>query len=86
MYYPSADVAQRVMQERVKDCVARTERRRALREAGISERFWLTRLACCLLTGLGDLLTGAGRRLHAYGTPHVSREVGRRAVTSRPLS
>jgi hypothetical protein len=86
MYYPSTDIARRVMQERVKDCVGRADRRQMLRQAGISERPWFIRLACPGLIRLGDLLVEAGRRLQAYGAPQIARGVSGQSMRSSTLS
>lgn len=66
MLFPSPDVAQRIMEERVRDCLRKAKTRRMLREAGIDQRSWLSRWACRLLACLGHLLVSLGQRLQRF--------------------
>jgi hypothetical protein len=69
MTYPSIDVAQRVAEERLQDCLRKAETDRVLREAGIDRRGWASRMACRLLYRLGHVLVALGQRLEAYELP-----------------
>lgn len=84
MIYPSVDVAQRVAEERLQDCLRKAETDRVLREAGIDRRGWASRLACELLCGLGHVLVALGQRLEAYALPAAGASAN--VHTSRPAS
>lgn len=63
MLFPGPDVAQRIMDERVRDCLHKAEKHRMLQEAGIDQRSWLSRQICWSLACLGRVLVSLGRRL-----------------------
>lgn len=63
MLFPSPDIAQRILEERVRDSLRKAETRRLLCEAGIDQRGRVSRWMCRLLAGLGCLLVTVGERL-----------------------
>jgi hypothetical protein len=63
MYVPNYYLAQRLAEQRMRDCQRKAEMRRMLQQAGVDQQGWLAFHVCKLLSGLGWLLVALGRRL-----------------------
>ena len=76
MYVPNYYLAQRLAEQRLRDCQRKAEMRRMLQQTSVDQRGWLALHACNLLSGLGCLLVALGRRLKRVATSPVAPSAG----------
>jgi hypothetical protein len=82
MYVPNYYLAQRLAEQRMRDCQRKAEMHCMLRQAGVDERGWLALGACKLLSGLGWLLVALGRWLERVARSPVAPSAGLPRVSS----
>jgi len=82
MYVPNYYLAQRLAEQRLRDCQRKAEMRRMLQQAGVDQRGWLALGACKLLSGLGCLLVALGRWLERVARSPVAPSAGLPRVSS----
>ncbi len=76
MYVPNYYLAQRLAEQRLRDCQRKAEMRHMLQRAGVDQRGWLGFHACKPLSGLGWLLVALGRRLERVARSPVAPSAG----------
>jgi hypothetical protein len=75
MFVPNYYVAQRLTEQRLRDCLRLAEKRQLLRIAGLDQQGRPTLWICKLLSRLGRLLVLLGQRLERVAPSPVSSPV-----------